>query len=270
MPILGTCEPVTIATAIAALLTALGLSAASGLRAYLPVAAVFVGSVIPDGCSQQGDLITLSTAFQRIFGQSTPWVLVAILAVLAGGEFIIDKVPVIDHASDLIHTVIRPLAGAAVMAGVSNPLSEWNPWAAAVTGAALALAVHGAKATTRAASTATTVGTGQSGRELYRGHSGDTSGCPLAAGPVPRGALLRAARGAFYSRGRQHNRLVPRSQSTSRRRWPVRASPAIRRGVLRQPYQWARGRRRQLANLAGRLNNTHPFLHRRATARLAV
>lgn len=158
MPILGTCESVTIATAIAALLTALGLSAASGLRAYLPVAAVFVGTVIPDGCSQQGDLITLSTPFKQILGQTSPWVLVAILAVLAGAEFVVDKVPVIDHASDLVHTVIRPLAGATVMAGVSNPLSNWNPWAAAITGAALALAVHGTKATTRAASTATTVG----------------------------------------------------------------------------------------------------------------
>ncbi|HEX6819032.1 MAG TPA: DUF4126 domain-containing protein [Ktedonobacterales bacterium] len=160
MPILGTCEPVQIATAIAALLTALGLSAASGLRAYLPVAAIFIGSVLPDGCSQQGDLISLSTSFKHLFGQNTPWLLVGILALLAAGEFIVDKVPVIDHASDLVHTIIRPLAGAAVMAGVSNPLSEWNPWVAAITGAALALTVHGTKAATRAASTATTAGLG--------------------------------------------------------------------------------------------------------------
>lgn len=158
MPILGTCEPVQIATAIAALMTALGLSAASGLRAYLPVAAVLIGSVVPDGCSQQGDLISLSTSFKQLLGQDNPWVLVAVLAILAAGEFVVDKVPVVDHASDLVHTVIRPLAGAAVMAGVSNPLSEWNPWVAAITGAALALTVHGTKAATRTASTATTAG----------------------------------------------------------------------------------------------------------------
>lgn len=157
MPTLGTCD-IGAATAIATLLTALGLSAASGLRAYLPVAAVVIGTVIPDGCPQQGDLITLSKPFKQLLAQDSPWVLVAILAVLAGAEFIIDKIPVIDHASDLVHTVIRPAAGAVVMAGVSNPLSEWNPWVAAVTGAALALTVHGTKAATRAASTATTAG----------------------------------------------------------------------------------------------------------------
>jgi hypothetical protein len=141
------------------LLTALGLSVASGLRAYLPLIAVAVGTYIPNACGS--DLITLSKPFQSLFGgQQTPWVLVGVLAVLAVGEFIIDKVPLLDHASDLVHTVIRPLAGASVMAGISNPLSEWSPWAAAALGAILALSVHGAKAATRPAVTATTVGVG--------------------------------------------------------------------------------------------------------------
>jgi hypothetical protein len=159
MPELGTCEPVLVVGAISALLTALGLSVASGLRAYLPLAAVFAGEVIPNGCG--GDLIKLSTPVRGLLGDyNSPWALVGILAVLAGGEFVIDKVPVLDHASDLVHTVVRPLAGAAVMAGVSNPLSEWNPWAAAALGAILALSVHGAKAATRPAVTATTAGLG--------------------------------------------------------------------------------------------------------------
>lgn len=160
MPILGTCEPVVVVGAISALLTALGLSAASGLRAYLPVLAVVVGTTIPNGCSQGGDLITLSTPFKQLIGNDTPWALVAVLAVLAGGEFVVDKVPIVDHASDLVHTVIRPVAGAVVMSGISNPVSEWNPWVAAVAGAALALTVHGAKAATRPAVTATTAGLG--------------------------------------------------------------------------------------------------------------
>ncbi len=159
----GVCESGLLIGAISGLLTALGLSAASGLRAYLPLLAVVVGTVIPSSCGQ-GDLITLSQPFQQpiqqLFGNSTPWALVAILAVLAGGEFVVDKVPLLDHASDLVHTVIRPLAGATVMAGISNPLSNWNPWAAAGVGAILALSVHGVKATTRPAVTATTVGIG--------------------------------------------------------------------------------------------------------------
>lgn len=160
MPQLGVCEPVLVVGAISALLTALGLSVASGLRAYLPMLAVAVGTAIPSGCGQ-GDLVTLSKPFQQVLGgQTTPWVLVAILAVLAGGEFVVDKVPLLDHASDLVHTVVRPLAGAAVMAGISNPLSNWNPWAAAGVGAVLALSVHGAKAATRPAVTATTAGIG--------------------------------------------------------------------------------------------------------------
>jgi hypothetical protein len=148
-----------VLTSISLLLTSLGLSVASGLRAYLPLIAVAVGTYIPNACG--ADLITLSGPFQTLFGgQKTPWVLVGVLAVLAVGEFVIDKVPLLDHASDLVHTVIRPLAGASVMAGISNPLSEWNPWAAAALGAILALSVHGAKAATRPAVTATTVGLG--------------------------------------------------------------------------------------------------------------
>jgi hypothetical protein len=143
----------------------LGLSATSGLRAYLPLLAVGVDTLLfsPNSqCSQgQTDLVQLSKPFHDLFGgPSTPWYLVAILAVLAGGEFVVDKVPLLDHASDLVHTVIRPLAGAVVMAGISNPLSNWNPWAAAGVGAILALSVHGAKAATRPAVTATTAGIG--------------------------------------------------------------------------------------------------------------
>jgi len=159
MPILGgTCESSFVLFSISLLLTALGLSVASGLRAYLPLAAVFAGEMIPNGCG--GDLITLSTPFKQLTGTTSPWVLVGILAVFAVGEFIIDKVPLLDHASDVVHTVIRPLAGASVMAGINNPLSEWSPWAAAALGAILALSVHGAKAATRPAVTATTIGLG--------------------------------------------------------------------------------------------------------------
>lgn len=140
--------------AIGLLLTALGLSSVSGLRAYLPLLAVAIGSDLPG--SDQGHIVALSQSFQSL--GSPP--IIAILAALTIGEFFADKIPVIDHLSDVIHTVIRPASGAAIMAAISNPLSDTSPWLAALVGAVLSLAVHGVKAGTRPVVTATTVGHG--------------------------------------------------------------------------------------------------------------
>src|SRR5690242_14602604 len=94
--------------AITLLFTALGLSSASGLRAYLPLLAVAIGSDIPTGDGQH--LITLSQPFQAL---GSGW-LVALLVLLVLGEFVVDKIPVLDHISDAAHTVIRPLSGAII------------------------------------------------------------------------------------------------------------------------------------------------------------
>jgi Domain of unknown function (DUF4126) len=149
----NTADPLGL-QALGVLLTALGLSSVSGLRAYFPLLAMAVASDIPTGNGQ--DLITLSKPFQAL---GTWWV-VALLVALVLGEFTVDKIPVIDHVSDLFHTIVRPLSGAIIMAAVSNPLSEQNVWAAAVVGAALALTVHATKAASRPAVTATTAGLG--------------------------------------------------------------------------------------------------------------
>jgi hypothetical protein len=142
------------ADAIGVLLTALGLSSVSGLRAYLPLLAAALGSDV--STTSTGQLITLSPHFKDL---GAPWI-VGILAVLAIGEFFVDKIPVVDHLSDIVHTVIRPLSGAVIMAGINNPISNFNPWVAAAVGAALSLTVHTVKATTRPVVTATTVGHG--------------------------------------------------------------------------------------------------------------
>jgi len=140
--------------ALSVLLTALGLSGASGLRAYLPLLAVAIGSNIATG---NGDhLVSLSPPFQAL---GAPW-LIVLLVVLVLAEFAVDKIPVLDHVSDLVHTIVRPVAGAAIMAGTSNPLSENNLWVAAIVGAVLALTVHGAKAVSRPAVTVATAGMG--------------------------------------------------------------------------------------------------------------
>ncbi|HEV2236296.1 MAG TPA: DUF4126 domain-containing protein [Ktedonobacterales bacterium] len=140
--------------AIGLLFTALGLSSVSGLRAYLPLLALAVGSNLKG--SDGKPVVALSPEF-HVLGS---WPVIALLVLLVIGEFFVDKVPVIDHISDAVHTVIRPVSGAIIMAAVSNPISDRSPWAAAVLGAVLALTVHSAKAATRPAVTATTAGIG--------------------------------------------------------------------------------------------------------------
>src|SRR5260370_37813322 len=107
------------------LLAALGLSSTAGLRAYIPLFAV--------GLAGSADLLPLQESFKPL---SSPLVLV-ILGLLAVGEFILDKVPIIDHVNDAIHTFIRPVSGALIMAGTQNPLNDWPGVAAAALGALL-------------------------------------------------------------------------------------------------------------------------------------
>lgn len=139
--------------AITYLLAALGLSSTAGLRAYLPLLALGIASDVtgPDG----KPLIPLQENFQFL---GSP-VAIAILAFLVLLEIGADKIPLLDHVNDAIHTIIRPAAGALIMAGSQNSLSDVSSVVAAVVGALLALATHGVKAGTRTAVTTTTAGT---------------------------------------------------------------------------------------------------------------
>lgn len=66
-------------------------------------------------------------------------------------EFFADKIPVLDTAWDLVHTVIRIPAGAALAAGALGADSAAMAWIAALLGGGLAATSHAAKMTTRAA-----------------------------------------------------------------------------------------------------------------------
>ncbi|HEV7127493.1 MAG TPA: DUF4126 domain-containing protein [Ktedonobacterales bacterium] len=141
--------------AVTTLLAALSLSSASGLRAYLPLLALALGVTV-----DPSHPIALSAPFQQFVKHvGWPWI-IGVLVVLVVAEFAVDKLPLFDHISDAVHTVIRPASGAIVMAATSNPISERNIWVAAAIGAVLALGVHSVKATTRPAVTATTAGVG--------------------------------------------------------------------------------------------------------------
>lgn len=143
--------------ALTTLLTALGLSSTAGLRAYLPLLILGIASDIrgPDGAA----LVPVQDQF-HVLGHP---IVLGVLAVLVILEFLADKVPGVDHISDVVHTVIRPAAGALIMAGSANTLSDSGTTGkivAAVVGAVIALATHSAKASTRAAVTTTTAGIG--------------------------------------------------------------------------------------------------------------
>ena len=137
---------------VTAVLLGLGLAAATGLRTFLPLlmaaAAARFGLF---GVELSGPLAWLSSDVALIA-----------LGVAATAEFAGDKLPVVDHALDLVGTVARPLAGALAAAAVFAPGLSADPVTLAIAGlivgAPAAFAVHGAKAGTRVAANAGTAG----------------------------------------------------------------------------------------------------------------
>jgi hypothetical protein len=92
--------------------TPFGLAFASGVNAYLPLLA-FAASV------RWLHLYKVNPSFAFI---TSNWFIV-LLVILTILDFVADKIPLIDHAWDAIHTVIRPIAGALVAAASSNSLA---------------------------------------------------------------------------------------------------------------------------------------------------
>lgn len=130
------------------LMTALGLSTAAGLNAYLPL-------LILGGLARWTDLITLDAPYDRL---ADPGVMAAI-AVIAAVDFVGDKIPAIDSVLHAIGVVVAPVAGALVaLAATGN--DSVDPAFALVLGVAAAGATHGARAIVRPASTAFTGGAG--------------------------------------------------------------------------------------------------------------
>lgn len=154
--------------------TPFGLAFASGLNAYLPMLA-FTFSV------RWLHLYKVNPNFAFI---TSNW-FIAALVILTILDFVADKIPLIDHGWDAIHTVVRPLAGAVVaaassqytlgthsttftsyagsgiiMAAFSSTISVTGLGLLAVLliGGLLAALMHTTKSTTRLVSTLTTAG----------------------------------------------------------------------------------------------------------------
>ncbi|HKO02600.1 MAG TPA: DUF4126 domain-containing protein [Thermoanaerobaculia bacterium] len=137
-------------TIVSSLLTSAGLGVGAGVNAYATMLVFGLLARLRPGMFPD-DLAR--------FFSSTP-VLIG-LAVLYTIEFIADKVPAVDHVWDIIHTFIRPAAGALVAwAAVSNQIPQGAVIVASVIGGSAALGSHAVKATVRGVSTATTGGLG--------------------------------------------------------------------------------------------------------------
>ena len=120
-----------------ALAAALGW--ASGVRLYLAVFLV--------GLAGYFGLMDLPHGLQVL---QHPGVLAA-SGFMCFVEFFADKIPLVDSVWDMVHTVIRIPAGAALAAGALGADSQAMGWIAALLGGSLAATSHAAKLTTRAA-----------------------------------------------------------------------------------------------------------------------
>jgi len=89
--------------------TPLGLAFASGINAYLPLLSFAISA-------RFFHLYKVNPNFAFI---TSNWFMLA-LVVLTLLDFVADKIPLIDHTWDAIHTVIRPIAGALVAAASSG------------------------------------------------------------------------------------------------------------------------------------------------------
>ena len=133
----------------ASILGAFGLSAASGLNAYIPL--LMVGLT-----ARFTDWIKLAPPFDLLANE---WVLGA-LVILLIVEFFADKIPIVDHMNDVIQTIIRPAAGAILFASDAHVITQMNPVLALILGLLVAFGVHATKATARPLVTVATGGIG--------------------------------------------------------------------------------------------------------------
>jgi len=137
-----------VVQAFLSLATAFGLSTSAGLNAYIPLLVVAL-------LARFTSLVTLNEPYDAL----SNWWVIGILAVLLVIEILVDKVPAVDTANDVIQTFIRPVAGAILFAATTNTVGI-HPVLAAICGVILAGGVHVAKAGGRPVVAAATAGVG--------------------------------------------------------------------------------------------------------------
>jgi len=131
-----------------AVITGLGLAGAAGLNAYVPLLVV--------GLLERFDVIHLTAPYDQL--SATP--VLAVLAVLLAIEFFADKIPGVDSVNDVVQTVVRPAAGAVLMAGSLGVGTTLPPWVGVLAGIITAGSIHATKAVARPAINVSTAGLG--------------------------------------------------------------------------------------------------------------
>jgi hypothetical protein len=134
--------------AIAGYFTALGLSTAAGLNAYIPLLTVGL-------LHRYTNLIDLPGPWNAL---GDPLVLGGV-AVVGLVDFVGDKVPVVDHVLHAVGMVVAPVVGA-ILGLASATAFDLEPGLAAALGVAAALATQAGRTAARPVSTVTTGGGG--------------------------------------------------------------------------------------------------------------
>ncbi len=133
---------------VTAVITGLGLAGAAGLNAYVPLLVV--------GLLGRLGVLHLSAPYDSL--SDTPVLIV--LGVLFAIEFLADKVPGVDSVNDVVQTVVRPAAGAVLMAGSLGIGTDLPPWVGVVAGIITAGGIHATKAAARPVVNVSTAGVG--------------------------------------------------------------------------------------------------------------
>jgi hypothetical protein len=122
---------------LASLGRTMGFSFAAGINLYATVAIL--------GLASRYGWVALPPQYQ-VF--DNPWVIGGAL-VLYVVEFVADKIPWVDSVWDAVHSVIRPLGGAAIAVATLGDASPATETVIALFGGALAASTHFSKAGTR-------------------------------------------------------------------------------------------------------------------------
>jgi hypothetical protein len=124
-----------------------GLALSSGVNTYLPL---FLLALF----ARFSHLVHVSSRFEWLISDQA----ILILGLLAASEIMAQKFPVVDNFWDLLHTLLRPIAGALVAGATLSTDNVFEIILAMLIGGSLAAAAHSTKSSLRLMSTSKSFG----------------------------------------------------------------------------------------------------------------
>jgi len=176
--------------AVTAMLAGVAIAAACGLRAFLPLLALSLGA--------RAGLVHLAPAAGWLASDAA----LGALAVATLLEVLADKVPVVDHALDVVATFVRPAAAAIAAWSTFGTVHPALALVAAIVLGGGALGIHALKAKARLGSTALTLG--HANPVLSAGEDAAAAGLSALAILVPVLAALLALAGLAWLLARRN------------------------------------------------------------------